>query len=77
MSSLSEVELSRDKLVLTYFELLVDDEIDPVELCNNIKDVKRENIYVDDDLVCPDDETPRRFNIYATRVSPEDLEDCD
>ena len=57
--------------------MLVDDEIDPLELCNNIQDVKRENIYVDDDLVCPDDEAPRRFNIYATRVSPEDLEDCD
>ena len=77
MSNLPEINLSRDKLVLTYFELLVDDEIDPVELCNNIQDVKRENIYVDDDLVCPDDEAPRRFNIYATRVSPEDLEDCD
>tara|TARA_R110000824_G_scaffold120772_2_gene276455 strand:- start:554 stop:1540 length:987 start_codon:yes stop_codon:yes gene_type:complete len=69
------IDMSRDKLVLTYFELLVDDEIDPIELCNNIKDVKRENLYIDDDLVCPDDETPQRFNIYAT--DPSALEDCD
>ena len=69
------INMSRDKLVGTYFELLVDDEIDPIELCNNIKDVKRENLYIDDDLVCPDDELPQRFNIYAT--DPSDLEDCD
>jgi len=77
LSALTPVEMSRDKMVLTYFELLVDDEIDPIELCENIKDIKRENLYVDDDLVCPDDEAPRRFDIYATRVSAEDLEDCD
>jgi len=71
----SAINMSRDKLVLTYFELLVDNEIDPIELCSNIKNVKRENLYVDDDLVCPDDETPQRFNIYAT--DPSELEDCD
>lgn len=65
------------KLVFTYFELLVDDEIDSFELCDNIKDIKRENIYVDDDLVCPQDEDIQRFNIYATRVTADDLEDCD
>lgn len=77
MMNLNVVDMDRDKLVLTYFELLVDDEIDPIELCNNIKDVKRENLYIDDDLVCPDDEVPQRFNIYATRVDASDLEDCD
>jgi hypothetical protein len=75
MVNLNVVDMDRDKLVLTYFELLVDDEIDPIELCNNIKDVKRENLYIDDDLVCPDDEVPQRFNIYAT--DPSALEDCD
>ena len=75
--NLNTIDLSRDKLVFTYFELLVDDEIDPIELCNNIKDIKRENLYVDDDLVCPDDELPQRFDIYATRVGVNDLEDCD
>ena len=65
------------KLVFTYFELLVDDEIDPSELCENIRDIKRENLYVDDDLICPQDEDPRRFDIYATRVTADDLEDCD
>jgi len=77
MMNMNVVDMSRDKLVLTYFELLVDDEIDPIELCNNIKDVKRENLYIDDDLVCPDDEVPQRFNIYATTVDASDLEDCD
>lgn len=71
------VSENRNKLVFTYFELLVDSEIDSIELCENIKEIKRDNLYVDDDLVCPDDEDPRRFNIYATRVSADDLEDCD
>jgi|TARA_R110002124_G_scaffold284539_1_gene461947 hypothetical protein len=77
VENLNVIELETNKLVLTYFELLVDDEIDPIELCNNIKDVKRENLYIDDDLVCPDDEVPQRFNIYATTVGASDLEDCD
>ena len=71
------VEEEQRKLIFTYFELLVDDEIDSFELCERIKDIKRENIYVDDDLICPDDEAPQRFNIYATRVTADDLEDCD
>jgi len=71
------VSEDRNKLVFTYFELLVDSEIDSIELCENIKEIKRDNLYVDDDLVCPEDEDPRRFNIYATRVTADDLEDCD
>lgn len=72
------IKLEEDrKLVFTFFELLVDDEIDQSELCENIKDIKRENLYIDDDLVCPQDEEPERFNIYATRVTADDLEDCD
>jgi hypothetical protein len=73
----SIVDENRRNLVFTFFELLVDDEIDPLELCENIKDIKRENLYVDDDLICPQDEAPQRFDIYATRVGPSDLEDCD
>ena len=34
------------KLVFTYFELLVDDEIDPSELCENIRDIKREKLWI-------------------------------
>jgi len=75
---IENVILEEDKkLVFTYFELLVDDEIDQSELCENIKDIKRENLYVDDDLICPQDEDPQRFDIYATRVTAADLEDCD
>jgi hypothetical protein len=77
MTDLNQAQISRDKLVLTYFELLVDDEIDPIELCRNIKEIKRDNLYVDDELICPDDELPRRFDIYATKVGVSDLEDCD
>ena len=50
------VSEDRNKLVFTYFELLVDSEIDSIELCENIKEIKRDNLYVDDDLVCPEDE---------------------
>ena len=71
------IEDDEKMMVMTFFELLVDSEIDPKELCDNIKDIKRENIYIDDDLVCPQDESLEKFNIYATRVDANDLEDCD
>jgi hypothetical protein len=73
----SLIPLEVYKTVAHYFEIAVDDEIDPADLCALIGEFKKENLYVDDDLECPDLAAPRQFDIYATRVSPEDLEDCD
>ena len=59
-----------------FFDINVDDEIDPEILCQAVESLEINSQFLDEELVCPDQRTDR-FNIYATRVGPEDLEDCD
>ena len=59
-----------------YFDVQVDDEIPPEELCKAVDKLEINSQFLDEELICPDQRTDR-FNIYSTRVSPEDLEDCD
>ncbi len=60
-----------------YFEILVDKEIAESDYCATIGDLKVKNIYLDDEIICPDQQVIDPLNIYASSVSPEDLEDCD
>jgi len=60
-----------------YFELLVDKEISESDYCATIGDLKIRNIYLDDEIICPDQIDQQPFNIYESNVNPEDLEDCD
>ena len=60
-----------------YFELLVDKEISESDYCATIGDLKIRNIYLDDEIICPDQLDEQVFNIYESNVRPEDLEDCD
>ena len=59
-----------------FFEIQVDNEITPEELCKAVDKLEINSQFLDEELICPDQRTDR-FNIYSTRVSPEDLEDCD
>ena len=59
-----------------FFDIEVDKGIDPVELCKAVEELEINNHFLDEELICPDQRTDR-FNIYATQVGPEDLEDCD
>ena len=59
-----------------YFEILVDDEIPVEEICEVVNKLEVNNQLIDKELICPDQRT-ERFDIYSTRVSPGDLEDCD
>lgn len=59
-----------------YFDIEVDRQIDPEELCRVVEKLEINNQFLDEELICPDQRTDR-FDIYATRVGPEDLEDCD
>ena len=59
-----------------FFDIEVDREIDPIDLCRAVENLEINNQFLDEELLCPDQRTDR-FDIYATRVSPEDLEDCD
>tara|TARA_Y100001973_G_C5075574_1_gene269813 strand:- start:15 stop:797 length:783 start_codon:yes stop_codon:yes gene_type:complete len=59
-----------------YFDLFFDREIPNEDLCRTIGDLEIKNIFLDEPLPCPDKD-PTDFDIYATRISPDDLEDCD
>ena len=64
------------KFVNYYFDIFVDNEIAPEDLCEYIFQAAEKNIYLDEDIECPD-KTTQRFDIYGTRVGPSDLERCD
>ena len=59
-----------------FFDVQVDNEIPPEELCKAVDKLAINSQFLDEELICPDKRTDR-FDIYSTRVSPEDLEDCD
>ena len=59
-----------------FFDIEVDEGIDPVELCKAVEELEINDHFLDEELMCPDQRSDR-FDIYATRVSPDDLEDCD
>ena len=61
-----------------FFEILVDKEIAESDYCETIGDLKIRNIYLDDEIICPDQQLDiDPINIYTSQVRPEDLEDCD
>lgn len=59
-----------------FFSLDFDEQIDREELCEVIENLEIIDQFLDSELECPDIRT-ERFDIYSTRVGPEDLEDCD
>ncbi len=63
-------------MVSYFFNLLIDNEIPREELCEAVDNLEINSQFLDEELICPDKRTDR-FNIYATRVQPGDLEDCD
>lgn len=77
LQTTEEGEYGLDKSRLEYFfDIEVDREIDPLDLCKAVEKLEINNQFLDEELICPDQRTDR-FDIYATRVGPEDLEDCD
>ena len=59
-----------------YFDIEVDSEIPTEDLCKVVDKLEINNQFLDEELICPDQRTDR-FDIYNTRVGPDDLEDCD
>jgi len=64
------------KYVSYYFNINVDNNIPAEELCNYIIKARDNNVYIDEEIVCPDN-VIERFDIYGTRVGPNDIERCD
>lgn len=67
--------LLEDSMMEYFFEIEVDEEIDPNELCAAVNSLEVNSHFLDEELICPDQRSDR-FDIYATRVGPSDLEDC-
>ena len=65
-----------DQFMEYFFDIEVDEEIAQEDLCRAIEKLEINNQFLDDELICPDQRTDR-FDIYSSRVGPEDLEDCD
>lgn len=59
-----------------FFDIDVDDEILQEILCEAVSSLEINSQFLDEELICPDQRTDR-FDIYSTRVGPDDLEDCD
>lgn len=67
--------LFEESMMEYFFEIEVDEQIDPNELCAAVNKLEVNSHFLDEELICPDQRSDR-FDIYATRVSPSDLEDC-
>ena len=71
-----EIDVENDTFAEYFFSLEVDSEIPPEVLCRAVNSLEINNQFLDEELICPDQRTDM-FDIYGTRVNPEDLEDCD
>ena len=61
-----------------FFDVLVDKEIAESDYCATVGEIQIRNIYLDEEVICPDLEGEvGPINIYSTNVNPDDLEDCD
>lgn len=70
------IEERSNDFVQYYFDIEVDAEISQEDLCRIVEKLEINSQFLDEELICPDQRTDR-FDIYSTRVGPEDLEDCD
>ena len=63
-----------DSMVNYYFNLFVDNEIDPADLCEAKDTFKTKNLFVDLDVEClPTDAFPSRYDIYS---NPDRVPSC-
>ncbi len=70
----NEIELTPD-YVEYYFDVLFDREIPDEDICEGIRNLKSQNIYLNYDIKCPDRE-PSDIDIYGSEITPDDLEEC-
>jgi len=63
-------------LVGYYFDVNIDDYVADEDICRAGYKLEVTNNMLDRKIECPDQRT-EQFDIYSTRVSPDDLENCD
>ena len=64
-----------NEFVEYYLDISVDKEISQEDICKGLSRLKAKEIFLDLEVKCPDRED-NDVNIYGSRVTPEDLEEC-
>ena len=60
-----------------YIDLTFDREIPNEEICSTVGELEIRNIFLDDEVNCPDAMDDEEYDIYRSRVTDADIEDCD
>ena len=69
------VEDLTNDFVEYYLNIAVDKEISEEDICKGLRRLKAKDIFLDIEVKCPDRDD-LDVNIYGTRITQEDLEDC-
>lgn len=64
-----------NEFVEYYLDISVDKDIPEEDICKGLRRLKAKDIFLDIEVKCPDRDD-LDVNIYGTRVTDEDLEDC-
>ena len=67
-------EISKDN-VEYYLDINTDKEIPEEDICSGLRRLKAKDIFLDIEVECPDRDN-LDVNIYGSRITQEDLEDC-
>ena len=70
------MQVAQPNFVEYYFDIEFDEDIPVEDICKAVEVLEINSQFLDEETICPDRRTDR-FNIYSTRVGPDDLEDCD
>jgi hypothetical protein len=69
-----EEELTND-YVEYYLDIATDKEIPEEDICKGLRRLKAKDIYLDIEVKCPDRDDID-VNLYGSRITPQDVEDC-
>ena len=72
-----DYDVEGDDELRYYINLTFDRDISDEEICEKVRDYEIENIFLDDEIICPEMMDDVTVDIYGTFVDPDDLEDCD
>jgi hypothetical protein len=71
----TDIDDLTNEFVEYYLDIAVDKEIPEEDICSGLRRLKAKDIFLDIEIECPDRDD-LDINIYGTRVTDEDLEDC-
>jgi len=61
-----------------FFSIVEDKNISEEDYCATVGSLEVKNIYLDENLPCPDNETKNiAYNPYFSKITEEDIEECD